>query len=80
MYKEFKDQLQRHLMDYYETHLIWKVSDPALDKNKDGSLLHLKSPLGKLKKDPQELWTEPQHYQRSTPWRNHGKGNRLTKW
>ena len=52
VYKEFRDQLQRHSEDFYETSLIWKVGNPNLENNIAGSLLRLKSLLGKLKKDP----------------------------
>ena len=55
VYREFKDQLQRHPEGFYETSLIWKVGHPTLDNNKAGSLLLLKSPLGKLKKDPEKF-------------------------
>ena len=34
--------------------MIWKVGHPTLDNNKGGSLLRLKSLLGKLKKDPEK--------------------------
>ena len=34
--------------------MIWKVGHPTLDNNKGGSLLRLKSFLGKLKKDPEK--------------------------
>ena len=53
VYKEFEDQLQRHPEGFYDTSLIWKVAHPTLDNNKAGSLLRLKSFLGKLKKDPE---------------------------
>ena len=43
VYKEFRDQLQRHSEDFYETSLIWKVGHPNLDNNIAGSLLRLKS-------------------------------------
>ena len=46
VYKEFKDQLQRHPESFYETSLVWKVGHPTLDNNKAGSLLRLKSLLG----------------------------------
>ena len=55
VYKEFKDQLQRHPEGFYETSLIWKLGHPTLDNNKAGSLLHLKNLLGKLKKDPKKF-------------------------
>ena len=55
VYKEFKDELQRHPQGFYETSLIWKVGHPNLDNNKAGSLLRLKNLLGKLKKGPEKL-------------------------
>ena len=55
VYKEFKDQHQRHPVGFYETSLIWKVGHPTLDNNKAGSLLRLKSLLRKLKKDPEKF-------------------------
>ena len=38
VYRELKDQLQRHPEGFYETFLIWKVNHPTLDNNKTGSL------------------------------------------
>ena len=55
VYKEFKDQLQRHPEGFCETSLIWKVGHPSLDNNKAGSLFRLKSLLGKLKEDPEKF-------------------------
>ena len=49
---EFKEQLQKHPEGFCETSFIWKVVHPALHNNKTGSVLRLKSLLGKLKKDP----------------------------
>ena len=51
--QEFKDRLQRNPGGSYETSLIWTVGHPTQDNNTAGSLLHLKSLLGKLKKDPE---------------------------
>ena len=45
IYKEFKDQLQRHPEGFNETSLIWKVGHPTLDNKKAGSLLRLRSLL-----------------------------------
>ena len=55
VYKKFKDQLQRYPEGFYETFLIWKVRYSTLDNNKAGSLLHLKSISGKVKKNPKEF-------------------------
>ena len=55
VYKEYKDQLQTHPERFYETSLIWKASHQTLDKNNNGSLIRLKSSLGKLKKYPEKF-------------------------
>ncbi|KAK3742407.1 hypothetical protein QZH41_020716, partial [Actinostola sp. cb2023] len=50
VYEEFKEQLKRDPVGWYETGLPWKGNHPSLPNNKEGSLKRLNSIVRKLER------------------------------
>ena len=53
VYEEFKEQLERSPVGWYETRLLWKGNHPALPSNEAGSKRRLEQLIRKLERNGQ---------------------------